>query len=77
VTLDPLNHLEPREITPFEAIEAVDSALAITRLAMASQLGVLLAEAKQDDGEQYLTEALGFLWSARESLVACVEVDDE
>jgi hypothetical protein len=77
VTLDPLNHLEPREITPFEAIEAVDSALAITRLAMASQLGVLLAEAKQDDGEQYLTEALGFLWSARESLVACVEVDNE
>jgi hypothetical protein len=72
-----MSRIESNAISPFDAIEAVDSALAITRLAMASQLGVLLAEAKQDDAEQYLTESLGYLWSCREALVACVEADDE
>jgi hypothetical protein len=76
--VDPrIDHLDSREASPFEAIEAVEAAITVTRLALAEQLKTLFAEAKADDAESWLTDALGHLWSAHVALVECVEDDSD
>jgi hypothetical protein len=77
MVLDPrIQHLDDNEPSPFEAIEAVEAAITVTRLALAEQLKTLFSEAKADDAESWLTDALGHLWSAHMALVECVEADE-
>lgn len=74
--LDPrIQHLD--ETSPFDAIDALDVAIALARQAFAQHVRQTpMQEAKSSDCETYFVDALGHLWAAREDLHACVEALD-
>lgn len=72
--MNEISHLDA--ITPFDAIESVERALTTTRAALAVQLAALTFDAKQDDREPCMVDALSHLWCAHAALTEAIEVDD-
>lgn len=71
MSIEEIAHLD--HTSPFDVIEAVESAIRLARHAMAAQLETLMADAKKDCAEQHFTDGLSFLWSALEAFTASVE----
>lgn len=74
--LNDISHLD--HVSPFDAIDALDAAIAIAREAFAQQIArTPITDATKSDAESYMVGALDRLWGAREHLVASVEAEEE
>lgn len=73
MSIDPIAHLDSHASNPFDVIVSLDSTITVMRMAMAEALKDLTYDAVRDNSEQYLSDAMTYLWNAREALVAAVE----
>jgi hypothetical protein len=70
---DDIRHLDRDDVSPFDALVAIDSAIQVARVAQSSLLGRLLYDAVRDDQEPLMAEAMSHLWSARQNVRDCAE----
>jgi hypothetical protein len=70
---DDIRHLDSDESSPFDALVAVDSAIAVARVAYTNLLARLLYDAVRDDQEGLFADAMSHLWAARECMKGCAD----
>lgn len=72
---DEISHLEDNSRSPFDALIALDQTIAIARLAHITLLHRLTYDAVRDDSEQLFSDAMSYLWAARQAFRDMAEAE--